>query len=276
MKAFCKTLFLCYNYSVDTSINVLEEKNQVHNSPSPSTIFEKIRILNGNVLKLLALILMTVDHIGLYIFPQFKIFRIIGRLAFPIFAYLVSEGATHTRNRARYLYFMLLIGVVTEIIFRIAMPRTSLNILITLSLSICIIYSFDFLRSSFRDNNTKKIAISMSIFCTLLILIFVIAYILPNIIAGYSGINYGICGVLLPFVAYLFKNRFLKLFAFAICLMLISIFNPLSCQIQLFSLLSIFLLTLYNGKRGHLKIKYLFYAYYPFHILLLYWISTIV
>lgn len=54
--------------------------------------------LNSNQLKLLALLTMTVDHIGVHLFPQYPILRIIGRLAFPIYAYCIAEGCVHTKT----------------------------------------------------------------------------------------------------------------------------------------------------------------------------------
>ena len=55
--------------------------------------------LTGNQLKLIALVTMTIDHIGMQLFPRVRLLRIIGRLAFPIFAYMIAEGCRYTRNR---------------------------------------------------------------------------------------------------------------------------------------------------------------------------------
>ena len=59
----------------------------------------KIRRLNNNVLKIIAAISMLLDHIGLILFPSIEIFRILGRIAFPIFAFTIAEGAKYTRIR---------------------------------------------------------------------------------------------------------------------------------------------------------------------------------
>lgn len=53
---------------------------------------QNIRILNGNMLKIIAAITMTIDHIGAILFPHILILRIIGRIAFPIFAFMIAEG----------------------------------------------------------------------------------------------------------------------------------------------------------------------------------------
>ena len=59
--------------------------------------------LSGNQLKLIALITMTIDHVGAYLLPQFTILRIIGRLSMPIYAFLIAEGCRHTHDRRKYL-----------------------------------------------------------------------------------------------------------------------------------------------------------------------------
>ena len=55
--------------------------------------------LTNNQLKIIAMISMLIDHIGLQMFPDLLIFRIIGRLAFPIFAYMIAEGCFYTKNK---------------------------------------------------------------------------------------------------------------------------------------------------------------------------------
>ena len=59
-------------------------------------------ILSGNALKILGALSMLADHVGLMFFPEVTALRIVGRLAYPIFAYMIAEGCAHTRNRRRY------------------------------------------------------------------------------------------------------------------------------------------------------------------------------
>ena len=61
----------------------------------------KFKGLTNNQLKIIAMITMLIDHIGIVLFPQIKIFRIIGRFAFPIFAYMLAEGCTNTKNKKK-------------------------------------------------------------------------------------------------------------------------------------------------------------------------------
>ena len=54
--------------------------------------------LSASTLKIIACILMVVDHLGAILLPQYMILRVIGRLSYPIFAYFIAEGCRYTRN----------------------------------------------------------------------------------------------------------------------------------------------------------------------------------
>lgn len=58
-------------------------------------------LLSGNQLKIIAMITMLIDHIGVNLFPSVTIMRVIGRLSFPIFAYMIAEGCRYTRDRKK-------------------------------------------------------------------------------------------------------------------------------------------------------------------------------
>ena len=65
--------------------------------------------LTGNLLKLIAMLTMTIDHIGVILLPQYRILRIIGRLAMPIYAFMIAEGCHYTHDRRAY--FLRLFGL---------------------------------------------------------------------------------------------------------------------------------------------------------------------
>ena len=69
------------------------------------------KILSGNALKLIAAVSMLLDHIGLLFFPSYGIFRIFGRLALPIFAFMIAESAKYTRNKKRHFFTMFSLAV---------------------------------------------------------------------------------------------------------------------------------------------------------------------
>ena len=99
--------------------------------------------LTGNQLKLLALFAMTCDHVGLQLLPQFIILRIIGRLAAPLFAYMIAEGCRYTHDRGRYLGRLLGMAALCQIAYFAAMRSLYQCIFVTFSLSVCLIYALD-------------------------------------------------------------------------------------------------------------------------------------
>ena len=66
---------------------------------------EKQGVLNGNHLKLIAAFTMLLDHVGILLFPQIRLLRILGRLAYPIFAFMIAEGCRYTKNKLRYFFY---------------------------------------------------------------------------------------------------------------------------------------------------------------------------
>ena len=104
---------------------------------------KKFAGLTGNQLKLLALIAMTCDHVGLQLLPQFIILRIIGRLAAPLFAYMIAEGCRYTHDRGRYLGRLLGMAALCQIAYFAAMRSLYQCIFVTFSLSVCLIYALD-------------------------------------------------------------------------------------------------------------------------------------
>ena len=74
-------------------------------------------MLTKNQLKILAIICMTIDHIGVAFFPNEPLLRMIGRLAFPIFSYGIAEGCRYTRNKRRYFGGVFLCGAVCALAF---------------------------------------------------------------------------------------------------------------------------------------------------------------
>ena len=72
--------------------------------------------LTGNQLKIIAMITMTVDHVGMQLFPRLLWLRMIGRLAMPVYAYMIAEGCRHTRDRKKYLLRLLGMGALCQIV----------------------------------------------------------------------------------------------------------------------------------------------------------------
>ena len=116
---------------------------------------------NGNTLKIIAAITMFIDHFGLMMYPDNMALRAIGRLAMPLFAFMIAESARYTRNKIKHFALMFGLGAICQIVYRIAMGEESLslfNILIAFSLSTLILYALEAFKTSvFRGTDEKAL-----------------------------------------------------------------------------------------------------------------------
>ncbi|MBR6761289.1 MAG: hypothetical protein IKM30_04575 [Oscillospiraceae bacterium] len=216
--------------------------------------------LSGNQLKIIALITMTCDHVCKQLLPQLSFLKILGRFAFPIFAYMIAQGCIHTKNKKRYLLTIAILALLCQIVFYFTMHSLYQCILVTLALSIAIIFSIE------RASQTPSLGnhlLALSMIAAAFFLSVMMPKLLPH--TDYH-IDYGIFGVLLAVAAYTDEKMHTKLLFFTIglCLLAVSIGGK-----QWFSLCALPLLALYNGTRGKWKLKYLFYIYYPLHLVLI-------
>lgn len=217
------------------------------------------RKLTSNQLKLLAMLTMTLDHIGVQMFPGVLWLRIVGRLAFPIYAYMIAEGCAHTRNRSKYLLQMAGLALLCQLVYFFAMGSLFQCILVTFTLSILLIYACD----------TGSLPL---IGLTLLGVSF-ITVALPRLLPATDfAVDYGFFGVLVPVAVYLGNTRRDKLLFTAGALAALAwSFGG----IQWYSLAALFPLALYGGQRGKGRMKWLFYLYYPLHLAAIYGISLL-
>lgn len=223
------------------------------------------RGFTGNQLKLLAVIAMTIDHIGAYLFPGVLWMRLAGRLAFPIFAFMVGEGARHTRNLRRYLLTMAVSALVCQTVSTVFRRDLYQCILVTFTLSLGLIFLI-------RNAEEKQTVPARLWAICGLGAVFAICKILPLKLPGFD-VDYGLFGILAPVVVYLAKDRLRGIFYLGICLAAIA---EGTLWIQWLSLLTIPLLLLYNGSRGKTKMKWFFYLYYPAHLVVIYLAAFII
>lgn len=216
-----------------------------------------MKILNRNILKIIAVVTMLIDHIGAILFPNILVLKIIGRLSFPIFAFFIAEGYYYTKSKKKYLALLIIFAIITEPIYCYAFNVFRLNILFTFIFSIILIYLIE-------NINKDKLLYT---FYTILFFIFLLMLFLLGVI------EYGIVGVILPLIFYFFKDSNLKYFIAILSLCFLTMF---SINYQIFSLLSILILYFYNGNKGKYNLKYIFYIFYPAHILLLYIIKLLI
>ena len=222
--------------------------------------------LTGNQMKLLAMLLMTVDHVGAYLLPQYRILRYIGRLAMPIFAYMIAEGCRYTKNKCRYLLTVAAFGAVCQVVYLVFRQSLMMCILVTFSLSIILIYCLDYARQ-------KKTFFSLCLMGAAFAGCLYICVFLPGKLPGTDfRVDYGFCGVLLPVFIYMGRSREEKLMMMASGLTALALCTNTT---QWYALLSVPIMALYNGQRGKCRLKYLFYLYYPLHLVVIYGLGMI-
>lgn len=215
--------------------------------------------LTSNQLKLLAMLTMTLDHIGVQLYPGILWLRIVGRLAFPIYAYMIAEGCAHTRNRRKYLLQMAGLALLCQLVYFFAMGSLFQCILVTFTLSILLIYACDT-----GSRPLTALALLGVAFVTVA---------LPRLLPGTDfAIDYGFFGVLVPVAAYLGKTHREKLLFTAGALVALAWSVG---GIQWYSLAALLPLALYGGQRGKRRMKWLFYLYYPLHLAAIYGISLL-
>lgn len=222
--------------------------------------------LTGNQLKLLALIAMTCDHVGLQLLPQFIILRIIGRLAAPLFAYMIAEGCRYTHDRGRYLGRLLGMAALCQIAYFAAMRSLYQCIFVTFSLSVCLIYALD---NAVRRRTTVSV---LSAAAAVAAVVFVTEGLPRILIHTDFDVDYGLWGVMLPVLVYFGRGKWGKLALFAVGVGLLGLHYG---GAQWWGLLSVPLLALYNGKKGTWNIGPLFYWYYPAHLVVIYGLSLL-
>ncbi len=222
--------------------------------------------LTNNQLKLIAMLTMLIDHIGVYLYPNVTILRIIGRISFPIFAYMIAEGCRYTKNRGEYLGMIAALGVICQVVFYVAMGSLYMGILITFSLSILCIYAVDYFIKK------KDFASGLLMVFTLLEVLFLVK-ILPGMAAFTDyDVDYGLVGIVLPIVVYYMPKKLYKLAAAAGILLSMGLSSG---GIYWYAMLSLPFLALYNGERGKHKLKYMFYIFYPAHLVLIFFIGML-
>lgn len=244
-------------------------------------------------LKLFAVILMLIDHIGAigiegYLaasgymtpvsfdalpgMPGYELairlyyldlpLRLIGRAAFPLFAFLIVQGFLHTRSRRDYLLRLLAFALISEIPFRLAVSFTGQdlrNVYFTLALGLVCIWGLELARE-------KAASPIMSIPGSLLIIA------CCCLAACYLDSDYGQYGVLCIAAFYLFRSSpaFGTLAACTILMLSDPIFEAAS-------LLSVYFISRYNGQKGSLPLgRYFFYIFYPAHMLAIYGVVKLI
>ena len=246
-----------------------------------SKVKSRCGFLSAFELKILACAFMLIDHVGLVFFPQYEWMRIVGRLSYPLFAFFIAEGCRYTKNKLRRFLSVFVLGVICELVFVVVQGQYLGNILLTFSISIILIYLLQYAKKKYLENTKNGV---------LFFALFAVSIVLTFVFCRYVGVEYGFFGVMTPVFVILFddvsqdnkesfrkpRKRLLSYVVFAVSLLMMSVYNPQLGSIQLWCLLSIPLVLLYNGEKGRYSFKYGFYIFYPLHIAVIQGIAMLI
>lgn len=204
--------------------------------------------LDSFQLKCIAILTMFIDHMGAVFFPGELMFRYIGRIAFPIFAFLLVEGYFHTRDVRRYMFRLGLFAVISEIPYDLAFRETVLefehqNVFFTLFIGVAMMYALE--KSLQWQAKAAEVLLAMwaaSLLCS----------------------DYRYKGILLIAVYYFLRGRKREEFVLG------AGWNFLwNWEIQGYGALASVPIAMYSGQRGR-SMKYFFYLFYPLHLAVFY------
>lgn len=237
---------------------------------------KKYQILNADMLKILAMFFMLLDHMWTVGIVENNIFHYIGRLAFPIFAFQIVEGYFHTSNLKRYKHRLFIFALISEIPFNLMLNCTLFfpqhqNVLFTLLFSIFAIDAIeDFLKT---DKLTDKLLDAFKI-------IFVLA------LSTLLLVDYYYIGIFTVLVFYIAKKipklkYLIMIFGISYIHMFVKIGDTISIEFgnipyyfptQGIAVLSLIPIFLYNGNKGKggKILKRIGYWFYPVHALVLF------
>lgn len=223
--------------------------------------------ISADVLKWIAIITMLIDHIGaaivektnIILLPYGKILdyilRYIGRLSFPIFCFLLVEGFFHTRSRQKYLCNLLIFAVLSELPFEISFLGEIIvgfrNVFWTLAIGMIMMMLLEKIK--------ERVSAQQNLF-------FILIVAACAVLAQLLQTDYGAVGILLIFILYKTREDRKQQCILGAIAMCYEITAPLA----------FLLLYHYNGVRKQKSLKYFFYAFYPLHLLLLYWIRALI
>ncbi len=244
--------------------------------------YNRFGIFSGSTLKIIACIFMLIDHIGLTFFSDLEIFRLLGRIAFPIFAFFIAEGSRYSRHKARRFLSIFAIGILFFVFYFIYDNALYGNIFLTFSVSILL----DSLLKLFKKMLFTNGKTLQGILCAVL---FALALMLTYSLYQLIAFEYRFFGMLLPVLINItdfkdikvgesikrFDSHSVRILLLIIGSVLMSIDGNLGV-IQYYCLLAVPFLALYNGQVGCKKLKYAFYIFYPAHLVVIEAIALII
>lgn len=260
--------------------------------------------LSGSTLKIIAMISMLIDHcsfvflgpvvrklgIGPATFSNcissgnkyaisYIVGRIIGRVAFVLFCFLLVQGFFYTRSRAKYLYRLILFSLISEIPFDLAFWNSILeykhqNVFFTLTIGLMAMIAMELANKSIDKYLLNKSAYIYSSSFELFVDVLIVTVF--AVLADLLRTDYGAVGVVAILSMYYMcsLNRNKKIYEI-VATFVGAIACLASSLLEISAIAAVPLVAFYNGKRG-VRLKYIFYLFYPMHLMILYIIKLLI
>lgn len=230
------------------------------------------RFISGFALKLIAATAMLLDHMAYTVLPGHLWLNCVGRLAFPIYAFLIAEGFRHTSSVRRYILRLLAFAALSEIPFNLVCSGTlwyapHQNVMFTFAIALGTLWALE--RCQRLESSAMRVPLTM------------LALAAGFAAAELARTDYGCMGVLTVAVFYYMRqSRLAQLAAIMVINSFLLAGQTLSVQVfsltvqfpvQGFAVAALAPIWLYSGKQGlsGKAVKYGFYAFYPAHLLVL-------
>ncbi len=250
----------------------------------------------NDVLKIIAILTMLIDHIGVLLLPELSILRTIGRISFPIFCYFIANGYRYTSNRKKYFTRILIFALISQIPYMFLnygaeMELMHFNVLFLFAYALIVLHFVDRLRA----HTIMRYVVTF----ILTIIPLILQILIPNF-----ALSYGTYGIILVLIFYVFKDNFKKIFVSFVILSLLypyisvsiymaqransiatvldfrnnydilmknsNLFALSGFYFQARSILAILVIDIFRKVDINFRInKYFFYIFYPAHISIL-------
>lgn len=220
--------------------------------------------ISGSTLKIIAIAAMLIDHIGAVFLGTYEIpyyiCRLIGRIAFPIFCFLLIEGFLHTKSLPKYCFRLALFALISEIPFDLAFNGTpfvwdSQNVFFTLLIGLLVISFMKYVNDKLPNQTEIRLLLRAA------------ALVCGMLATDFLKTDYSDIGVLCIVFLYLLYGK--RTTAMAVACVLLCFLS----RLEITAFTTVFLVKNYNGKRG-ISLKYIFYIFYPLHLIILYLLHT--
>jgi len=265
-------------YVDDTELEQVTGQAAVVQEEGVEFLGRRVKGISGSTIKIIALVSMLIDHTAAVLlgplmqrmfeqngytqkvaqsllYNAYRYMRNIGRIGFPIFCFLLVEGFIYTRSKSKYVIRLGLFAIISEVSFDLAFNSSVLefgyqNVFVTLFLGMCVIIIVDKILHMESFMKVVKVILTAAVIT------------LGMYLAHIARCDYAQYGVFTIVMMYFFR-KYKVAEMYAGCLSL-----TIPMLDEAWSFIAMIPIALYNGKRG-LKLKYIFYIFYPAHLLIL-------